>query len=319
MKTGKWALIGPGAVGLNYAAQLIDSGVELHVLARSDYPELQAAGIDLKFIDPRSGQLERTIRAHPARVKRLASEIGAADLIIVAAKSTFNESALESLRAVVADTNAIILTLQNGMGNAEFFAEHFPENPILTGLCFVCANRTGPAVVENYLPGRVEIGSLGDRWPNAAQQAVDGFVAAGIRANHAPVLDKALWKKLCWNIPFNGLSIAAGGITTDCVLNDFKQAKRCRILMEEVRKIAEASGHEISDAFIEGQFSVTAKMGAYRPSSLIDFLNGSAVEVESIWGEPMRRGQRLRVEIPELEGLYREIVCALKSRDAPSA
>ena len=48
-------------------------------------------------------------------------------------------------------------------------------------------------------------------------------------------------------------------------------------------------------------------MGAYQPSSLIDYLDGRAVEVEALWGEPLRRGQRRGVVMPELESLYREI------------
>jgi 2-dehydropantoate 2-reductase len=45
-------------------------------------------------------------------------------------------------------------------------------------------------------------------------------------------------------------------------------------------------------------------MGPYKPSSLIDFLAGRAVEVESIWGEPLRRAQRVGAAMPKLALLY---------------
>jgi 2-dehydropantoate 2-reductase len=45
-------------------------------------------------------------------------------------------------------------------------------------------------------------------------------------------------------------------------------------------------------------------MGAYQPSSLIDFLAGREVEVEAIWGEPLRRAQAAGAAMPHLEKLY---------------
>ncbi|MGC3990999.1 MAG: ketopantoate reductase C-terminal domain-containing protein [Chthoniobacteraceae bacterium] len=48
----------------------------------------------------------------------------------------------------------------------------------------------------------------------------------------------------------------------------------------------------------------SAKMGPYKPSSMLDFLDGRAVEVESIWGEPLRQAQRAGAHSPQLEMLY---------------
>jgi 2-dehydropantoate 2-reductase len=240
-------------------------------------------------------------------VSRDANQIWATDCVIVAAKSTANLELIESLKSIVEPRRTVLLCLQNGLGNAEFFAENFPENPILAGLCFVCVNRTKPGLVENYHPGRVEIGSLGDRWSGVAKTVVEIFNHAGVLTSHAEKLDSALWRKLCWNIPFNGLSIAAGGIATNKILAQADLVARAQALMEEVRSVASLSGHSIPDEFIEGQFSVTRKMGAYKPSSLIDYLAGKPVEIESIWGEPLRRGQALGADMPELAKLYSEL------------
>lgn len=304
------ALLGPGAIGLYYSALLIRSGVDLHVLARSDLDALTADGITLRRMDPKTSTVLETSQVRPASVAARASDLPQPDRIIIAAKATFNEALLESLRVLVRPGHTELLTLQNGMGNAEFFAGHFPENPILAGLCFVCANRTAPGVVENYHPGRVEVGALGNQWPDAAAVVVSDFNAAGIKTTFTPELDAALWRKLCWNVPFNGLAIAGGGMTTDRILADPRMTRRARHLMEEVRTASERAGFPISDAFIQGQFDVTEKMGAYRPSSLIDYQAGRPVEVEAIWGEPLRRGLALGVVMPELEKVYGEVCSA---------
>jgi 2-dehydropantoate 2-reductase len=48
-------------------------------------------------------------------------------------------------------------------------------------------------------------------------------------------------------------------------------------------------------------------MGAYRPSSLIDWQEGREIEVEAIWGEPLRRAQAAGGNLPRLESLYRQL------------
>lgn len=307
----RWTLVGPGAVGLYYGGRIASEGHKLSVLARSDAAALKLHGIRIGMVDPVSNKIKESIQASLECVECEANAMAPTDCVIVAAKSTVNEQLVALLKSIVEPRHTIILCLQNGMGNAEFFAEHFPENPILAGLCFVCVNRTEPGVVENYHPGRVEIGSLGDRWPEAAMAVVDLFNGSGVVTSHAEKLNAALWRKLCWNIPFNGLSIAAGGITTDHILSDARIVVRARALMDEVRAAASLAGHVISDKFIEGQFTVTKKMGAYKPSSLIDYLADKPVELESIWGEPLRRGQALGAEMEEVARLYGELKALL--------
>ena len=52
----------------------------------------------------------------------------------------------------------------------------------------------------------------------------------------------------------------------------------------------------------------TQAMGADPPSTLIDDLAGRPLEIEAIWGEPLRRAQAAGVETPQLEKLYRQLV-----------
>ncbi len=312
-KSGRCVLIGPGAIGLYYGGLLARSGVRLLILARSDYNTLRSSGITLRMMDADSVDPQETYTIQSESVELKADSIGPADWIIIAAKATANQDILPALQVLVKSEKTVLLTLQNGMGNTEFLAKHFPKNPILAGLCFVCVNRVAPAVVENYLPGRVEIGSLNNRYSEVAKHAVSAFTNAGIACRWAPELNVAIWRKLCWNVPFNGLAIAAGGITTDRILADDTLVSRARKLMKEIQEAAAREGHEITDDFLQGQFDATEKMDAYRPSSLIDFQEGRAVEVEAIFGEPLRRGQQLGVNMPELEKLYREVVDAVAS------
>ena len=304
LKTAVLGLVGPGAIGLYYGGLLAQSGVPLRILARSDAETLSTDGIELRRVRGVGGpELER-FRVRPEEVVREAAAMGPVEWVIVATKATVNATLPEQLRPLVVPGNTVLLTLQNGMGNTELLAREFPDNPVLAGLCFVCVNRVAPGVVENYHPGQVVIGSFEDRWPEEAGAAVEAFSSAGVRTHFAPQFEEALWRKLCWNVPFNGLSIVAGGITTDKILDDPELAGRARRLMDEIQSVAAVRGYQIPDSFLQGQFDVTEGMGAYKPSSLIDYLDGRAVEIEAIWGEPLRRGRALGVAMPELERLY---------------
>jgi len=77
--------------------------------------------------------------------------------------------------------------------------------------------------------------------------------------------------------------------------------------MKEVQQAAALLGYAITDEFLTEQFNVTPPMGAYKPSSLVDFLAGREVEVESIWGEPLRRAQAAGAHVPELAKLFEEL------------
>lgn len=305
-----WVLVGPGAVGLYYGGR-IAKFARLGVLARSGAKVLETDGICIKMLDPSTGKTLQVLHAPLEYVTEKAESIVPQDYVIIATKSTVNEELIKPLRSIIKPDHTTILCLQNGMGNAEFFSKYFPRNPILLGLCFVCVNRVEPAIVENYHTGRVEIGSLGDLWPKHAQAVVEVFNDSGIYTKHAEILDAALWRKLCWNVPFNGLCITQGGITTEKIIENAPLARRARVLMEEVREAAAIEGHVIPDTFLAAQFSLTEKMRAYKPSSLIDYLAGKPVELESIWGKPLRRGLAQGAKMPELAKLYNQLKALL--------
>ncbi len=77
--------------------------------------------------------------------------------------------------------------------------------------------------------------------------------------------------------------------------------------MLEIQAGAKAYGIEIEDAFLDRQFQLTEPMGPYKPSSLIDFIEGKPVEVDAIWGEALLRGEAKGVEMPELKKLLQEL------------
>lgn len=292
----KICIVGCGAVGLYYGARLQKAGEEVHYLLRGDYEAVKSDGIRVRAPD---GDFHLPlVNAH-----RKSSQIGECDLVIVALKATANDLLDELISPLIGDSSRV-LTLQNGLGSDSQLAGLFGAEKVLGGLCFVCLNRTSPGVVENFHLGSIAIGNYRRPVDSYVEELSCLFEKAGVECRTYDEFRFAQWKKLVWNVPFNGLAIAAGGITTDLILKDDALTREAKALMLEIIGAAKLLAMEIKPDFADRQIEITYPMKAYKPSSLIDFLEKRPVEVEAIWGEALREGKAAGMEMPRLEMLY---------------
>jgi len=301
---GKIAVVGSGAVGIYYGARLVEAGEDVTFLLRSDYDYVRDHGLRIDSVDG-------DFLLEDVQCEKLSSEIGEVDLVIIAWKATANGYAEEVVTPLVGE-NTMLLVLQNGLGNCEYYAGLFGADRVLGGLCFVCINRVSPGYVNHSASGLVRIGSYdGGGCPDHLMDVCD--------RSHFPCewvdsLEKAQWMKLVWNIPFNGLAIAEGGVDTARLLGELDLEDELRALMKEVILCAAAYGYHIEESFIDHQIDITLPMKSYRPSSMIDYVAGLPVEVDAIWGEPLRRARERNVSVPKLEELYNRICKRMEQR-----
>ncbi|HBE96414.1 MAG TPA: 2-dehydropantoate 2-reductase [Verrucomicrobiales bacterium] len=295
-----FAIVGAGAVGSYYGARLAAAGNEVRFFLRSDFDEVSRNGIKVKSIHGDFNLPEVDCFRSP-------EEVGKVDVVIVAWKATANDY-FEAVIGPMLHEDTTILTLQNGMGNVERLSELFGLERVLGGMCFVCINRMKAGVIHHVGGGLIVMGEVQPASTSRLEVLVDIFEAAKIACQGAPVLELVQWRKLVWNISFNGLCITEGGITTRDLLAQDGGEERVRAIMAEVVSIAGALGYEIPAEFIDDQIEITGPMGSYRPSSMIDFMEGREVELESIWGEPLRRAKAAGVETPLTDTLYEELL-----------
>jgi len=302
------AVVGSGAVGCFYGGKLAQYGRDVHFLMRSDREHVRKKG--LKILSKQGD-----VRLPKVNCYGSTEEIGPVDLVIIALKATHNDE-LETLIPPLLKEDTMLLTLQNGLGSDEFLAEKFGADRVMGGLCFVCLNRIEPGVIHHIGHGRIEMGEFAG-YPLPRTHEVQGeFKRCGVVCSVLPDLGLARWRKLVWNVPFNGLSILGGGIGVDQILADDDLLLLTRQLMREIIRTAGKLGYEIPSSFAEKNIENTKSMGDYRPSSMIDFVEGREVEVEEIWGEPFRRGFNAGAEVGRLETVYHLIRRAVAARDA---
>ncbi len=301
------AIIGTGAVGAYYGGRLAQHGHDVHFLLRGDYQAVKQNGWNIRSCDGDFALPAGSVNAYndPAKMPE-------ANLVIVTLKTTANDQ-FESLITPLLKRDTTILTLQNGLGNEERLAELFGAERIVGGMAFVCINRIEPGVVHHIAEGTITLGEF----RSAAGERV-ARIAEMLRTSKIPcrVVDDlryGRWEKLVWNIPFNGLS-ATLNQTTDLLLALPEGEALVRSLMEEVISAARATGVELPRSLIQAKIDQTRGMGAYKTSMHLDFLSGRPMEIEAIFGYPMRAAPSAGEPVPRLEALYR----MLKLQDAHS-
>jgi len=302
------AIIGTGALGCYYGARLVKAGEDVHFLGRSGRAALTARGLKIKTPTER-------INMRKIQVYGSSAEIGPCDLVILATKATAND-ALKTLLPPLLGPETVVLTLQNGLGVEEPVAEIVGPGRVIGAICYIGCMRTAPGVVNCSFPGLMNIGKFGKPAGERTSAIAALWRRAGVKCSALDNLEAQRWHKLVWNVPFNGLAIVTGGVTTDVLLADEGMRLLARRLMEEIVEAAAKFGHEITRSFVDLQFERTAKMGNYRPSSLIDFEEGRDVEIEEIWGEPVRRAKSVGVPVPRMEMLYWLIKERISARNA---
>ena len=300
------AVVGSGAVGGFYGAKLASYGREVHFLVRSEAERAALRRFGWRIHSAKEGFRVAKVNAHAAT-----AEIGPVDLVLIALKATANE-ALPDLLPPLLGPGTVLLTLQNGLGNEEFLAERFGAERVLGGLCFVCLNKTAPGVIDHQGYGNLALGEFsGYPLPRTHDIAWE-FKRCGVTARVVADLSEARWRKLVWNIPFNGMTLLATAqrppdaapVSTADLLADGALSYLTRRLMDEVIAAARKLGHPIPGDFANGQFKRTAEMGRYLPSTLLDFVAGRPLELEAIWGEAYRRAFNAGAEVGRLESMY---------------
>jgi len=292
----KIGVVGTGAIGSFYGGKLAHAGRDVHFLLKSGFEKVKRSGIHIR------GKKENF---HVAGVQgyETADAIGPCDLVLIALKATNNEALLQLIPPLL-HQRTILLTLQNGLGNEDFLAQHFGDDRVMGGLCFICLNRISPGLIEHLDYGHLTIGEFIGSPKSRTRALAREFKQSSVVCRVVDNLMEERWGKLVWNIPFNGLTIAAGGITTEDILRDDSLHSEALALMNEVIEGANSCGYNLPREIAGEHMKRTETMGAYKPSTLLDFKAGRALEVEAIWGEPLRRAQVNGTAMPRLEQLY---------------
>jgi len=347
------AIIGSGAVGCYYGARLWETGnfdVRFHM--RGDhYTVSKSEGLNVTsyygdiFIPPDA------IGAYDD-----VNDMGVADWVIVALKSTSLDAAPDLVRPLLA-RHTRVLAIMNGMidedlvdmlendGDADADAamgeshhqHHHPAGvaaaprkltccaAVYAGMALVCSNKLAPGRVDHSYAGKLTgalSASASEEWTMSGNQDAERQAffdlwkdSKSIEHVYDEDLTRARWSKMCWNLPFNGISVAMGGITIDKVVGDPGLKRLAYTVIDETIAAAnadlESKGADpstyLGDTEKDAMMDLSCTMGPYKPSTMLDFTNRRPMEVKYLFRKPLDRANQLNCEVPHLETLVAQI------------
>lgn len=295
------AVMGAGAVGSFYGAMLARAGHRVTLIGRPAHVQaIQRDGLRLEM-----GGTTHTV---PLQASEDVAALRGAELVLCCVKSGDTEAAALQM-APHLDASAWVMSLQNGVDNAETLARVLPCRVIPT-VVYVAVALGGPGVVRHFGRGDLAVGAMPGgtqssvpEWPTL-QALVDLLGGAQVPLRIVPDVAVELWTKLLVNCAYNAISALAQMPYARLAAQPQVVELQERVL-QEVIAVAAASGVTLPlqasrDAVAKiavgmpQQLSSTAQDMARRKPSEIDHLNGFVV----------RRGRKLGVPTPVNQTLH---------------
>lgn len=302
----KIGIFGMGGIGGYYGAMLARhyAGREEHqfyFIARGKHLEAMRQN-GLRLLTPKE---EFTVR--PTLATDQPAECGILDLVLLCTKTYHLDDAARQLAPVVGE-NTVILTVLNGVDNAERLRAHFPQAQVLNGGVYISATLIEPGVVRhNGGAGRTLLGS--ESGEHERYRWIENFLKeAGIPAEYHEDITWAVWEKYLFIEPMG--SATSYKNTTFGGLRDTPESwQLVDGLLGELERVAAAQGIALPEGIHQATLNKYLSFPPETKTSMqVDFEKGGQTEIETFTGYVVRAGHRLGVAVP----LHEQVYAALK-------
>ena len=292
------AIVGSGGTGGYFGGLLARAGEEVTFIARGAHLEaLRMQGLTVK--SRLAGEFTLPVQATDTP-----NEVGPVDLILFCVKTYDTDTAAESIRPLIG-AETMLLSLQNGVENAERIAQIAGHNSGLGAVAYVVSAMEAPGVIAQTAgPGRIILGELAGGSSAPVERLQSVLHRAEIAAEVHPDVRIAIWQKFLFICAFSGVTaltrVPIGAILADSVTHDL-----FRGTLEEAEAVARASGIELPEDCVEQALATAAAVEPWgRGSMYHDLANGLRLELEALNGEVVRRGDQHDIHTPLNFAIY---------------
>lgn len=287
------AVVGAGAVGCFFGGMLARAGHQVTLIGRPLHVDaIRSAGLRLEA-------LTFDERIAPAASTE-PQDVRGARLVLVCVKSTDTEAAAAGM-AEQLDRDSIVLSLQNGVDNAERIAACLPQTVVAPAVVYVATEMAGPGHVKHHGRGDLVIGAM--RLPPSPQVATaltrvqSWFAAAGVPVRISEDVRCELWTKLVINCAYNALSAIAQAPYGRLIASSGMR-NVLRDIVGEVVAVAAARGVTLPPDTLDSVFGIADAMPTQYSSTAQDLARGRATEIDHLNGYVVRAGDALGVPVP---------------------
>ena len=286
----KITIIGAGAMGCLFGGLLTDAGQQVRLLDTG--PEhVQALNETGLFIsgDGRKRYIRVQAFLDPADIKET-------DLALIFVKHAQTGDAARIAARLLRD-DGYVMTLQNGMGNAEIIAEAVGRDRVICGTTAQGAMRLGHGHIQHSGVGTTTIGMWGQpRRPivdKVAEILTEATIPTGVVDNIVPVI----WNKLFANVGINGVT-ALTGIRNGQLLDLEVTRNLVRALVGEAMAVARALQVEVAPDVVDNVFAIARATAVNRSSMGQDVDVQRATEIDAINGYIVAQAEKLGLDTP---------------------
>jgi 2-dehydropantoate 2-reductase len=281
------AIIGCGALGGVFAGLLAGSGVDVTAVVRTEQQRRDLTENGLRLLE--YGK-EKKVCLQACTELPLGQRF---DLVLVLVKAYDTAAAAKHLSGRVAPGTAV-LTLQNGLGNAEALAARLKPEQVLAGITTFGALRESATTVRLTGRGECVIGPWQqgiEAAESAAAASADLLASNGIPCTVAPNVQPMLWKKLSVSAVINPLT-AILRVPNGELLNRPELNALIAVVIEEVWRVA--ARHSVPlptpPELVEEVCRVCRGTASNRSSMLRDIEEERRTEIDSINGAVVQLG-----------------------------
>jgi 2-dehydropantoate 2-reductase len=298
----KIAILGAGAMGSFFGGRLAQAGnaVTLLDIDQAHIDHIRHDGLRLS-----TDAGEQVVRNLLAQRPDEATE--SVELIIVFTKTMHTEAALTAASAVLGP-ETVLLSLQNGLGNAERLSRFAARERVMIGVTTWPADKSEPGRVSSHGNGTIRLMTANGHRTSALDRTVALLNEANLACRADADVWAAIWEKVAFNAALNSLCAV-----TQCTVGELTHTPDGESLalkiVAEVTAVAHARGIAADQAHVVSNVrDALAHHGSHRPSMLQDVLAKRRTEIEAINGAVVEAAASVGVDVPytaALAGLVR--------------
>lgn len=289
MESLRFAVVGAGSVGCYFGGMLARAGVPVRLIGRPVHVDaMRERGLRLDTLT-----FDDTVRVEASSD---AAAVAGADVVLFCVKSTDSVATAREIVPHLGE-HTVVLSLQNGVENAELISQALPQ-AVIPAVVYVATEMAGPGHLKHHGRGELVIAES----PSSAA-IVAAFARAGVPVQVSDNVAGALWAKLIVNCAYNALSAIAqkpyGKLVEIDSVPPLMQA-----VVDECLRVAAADGVAVTGDSHEAVRRIAHSMAGQYSSTAQDVARGKPNEIDFLNGYVVRRGRALGIPAPINQTLW---------------
>lgn len=296
----KIAILGAGAMGALVGSGFKKGGADVWLVDpfKEHMDKIKNEGLKIHL---NSGEKEECIKMNTATDP---AQVGVCDVVVVLVKGMYTKSAVENAKALF-DEKTFVITLQNGVGNADSLAEFFGTERVGYGVLGLASVLVAPGEINANYKNNIDnvyniyFNSMANERLEICTEMANILTIGGFKTTYSTDANTFIWQKLIVNCCVN-LTCAMTRLTMGQIFDQPDGRELQRQIVKELVEVANAKGipFDYEKEWHHWEFEALPPGKPHYPSAAQDMFNFRKTEVDFINGAVCREGDKYGIDTP---------------------